>query len=211
MPRTPAETRRLFDQWAAADMHSLEKTSSPMDGYDDSLTVAVAMMALCPGATLLDFGIGTGAFAALFAAEGARIWGVDISEQMLDQCRELHPDFCVTIGSFTPIPHDDEAFDAVVSSFAIHEIMPVSRKHAYAELARVLNPGGYICLLDIMFASEHARAEAKHLLGRSWDKRQAYALVGDLDAHLREVGFGRLQWRQTAPCHWVVVGRRLAW
>ncbi|MDP9373725.1 MAG: methyltransferase domain-containing protein [Chloroflexota bacterium] len=210
MPRSPEESRALFDRWATTYADDLRRPGGPLEGYAESLEEAAGLLPIVAGARVLDVGVGTGAFGATLAARGARIWGVDPSERMLEQCRLAHPEFALSLGSFAPIPHDTGQFDATVSSFAFHEVPPAARPDACAEIARVTQPGGAVCLLDIMFASRGAVAEARRLIGPAWDDDEDYPLVGDLDGQLRVAGFVATRWRQTAPCHWAVVGRRRA-
>ena len=76
-------------------------------------------------------------------------------------------------------------------------------------MARVPRPGGTLCLLDIIFASEAALSAAREELAPSWEPTEVYHLVSGLDAQFHSVGFGQPWWRRTARCHWaVVVGRQ---
>lgn len=215
MPRDSAQTRALFDAWSATYARDLERPSGPLDGYAGSLRAA-AKMALAglrrgeaAGAPrVLDLGIGTGAFGAILAeGAGARVSGLDVSPGMIARCAEAHPDFALAVGGFLPIPHPDAAFEAVVSSFALHEVAPGDRPAALAEVARVLVPGGELCLLDIIFASAAALADAQRAIA-TWDPDEEYPLVGELDAALHGAGLGAVAWQQTAPCHWAVQARR---
>jgi ubiquinone/menaquinone biosynthesis C-methylase UbiE len=203
--RTADETRALFDQWAQSYDEDLKRPIGILDGYETSLRLAAETVELPPNAKILDIGIGTGAFAALFTqSSAAQVFGLDVSEKMLEQCRSQHPRFSLQSGGFYPIPHADESFHVVVSSFAFHETPPDKRPNVCLEIARVLKSGGILCLLDIMFASPTAVEDARRVLGRFWDPSEVYAIVGDLDTDLRAAGFRALSWRQTAPCHWVV-------
>jgi putative AdoMet-dependent methyltransferase len=206
MSRTPEEQRALFDRWSS-NYDPVGHGTGPLLGYDGSLDEAASMVQIPAGARVLDVGIGTGNFAERFARRGARIWGIDISPKMLERCRLAHPDFHLSSGSFNPLPHITHAFDTVVSAFAYHEVARRNRGKACAEMARVLEPGGRLCLVDIIFASGAARDDAKRRLGNQWDDEEEYMLVGDLDGLLRDAGFTDLHWRQTAPCHWAVTGR----
>ena len=208
MPRSADATRSLFDAWAATYDDDLQEAGGPLAGYATSLAEAASMLPLVPGADILDVGIGTGAFAALLAARGGSITGLDVSAEMLARCRAAHPGFALRVGSFVPIPLPDARFDAAVASFAFHEVPAPSRPTAVAELARVLKPGAHLCVLDIVFASRSATAAARRAIGSAWDEDEDYPLVADLGAMLRDTGFVDLRWRHTAPCHWVVVARR---
>lgn len=208
LPRTAEETRNHFDQWAATYDRSVRTSGGPLDGYESSLAEAADLVPVAPGSQLLDIGIGTGGFAARFAERGARVVGVDISPQMLAECRKAHPDFELHVGGFTPIPQPGARFDVVTASFAFHEVLPADRQQACREMARVLKPGGHLCLLDIIFPSAAAEAEAARVSGRFWDPEEDYPRVGDLDRMLREAGFQAVLWRQTGPMHWALVARK---
>lgn len=210
MPRTAEQTRQLFEAWAKTYDRDLAQPTGmgPLEGYADSLTLAASLVPLEAGDSVLDIGIGTGAFADLLCKRGARITGIDISDDMLDECLNQHPNFLLHTGSFKPIPLPDCRFNVVISSFAFHEVPKDERLEACVEIARVLKAGGYVCLLDIMFASPSAMHEARQLLGRLWDNDEDYALVSDLDRTLREAGFTAIQWQQTGLFHWAVIARK---
>lgn len=84
-PRSPDETRALYDDWAArydADIAAW--------GYVTPARVATALAGtgLTKDAPILDFGCGTGLSGAALKAEGfATIDGTDISEAMLEGAR----------------------------------------------------------------------------------------------------------------------------
>jgi len=124
-----------------------------------------------------------------------------IFESLFDRCGIVH-------FASAPIPHPDQQFDVLVSSFAFHEVSSEARAAACAEMARVLRPDGVLCLLDIIFASAAAATEARNHLGRYWDDQEEYPLVGELDTLLCGASLRQIHWRQAAPCHWVGLARR---
>jgi putative AdoMet-dependent methyltransferase len=209
MPRTEDETRRLFDEWAKSYDSDLLEGSGPLLGYAQSVGAIDAMLPIERNAQVLDIGIGSGAIAKRLADRGAQITGIDISEKMLELCGKKNPDFELHIGTFDNIPLPAGKFDCVVSGFAFHETLLPKRSDACAEMARVLKPGGYLCLLDIMFVSETAMHEARQLIAEKWDDDEDYAMVGELDTLLRRSGFTMLRWCQTAPFHWMVTARKI--
>jgi putative AdoMet-dependent methyltransferase len=207
LSRTIQESRALFDEWAHTYDRDLNDPSGPLTGYATSLDTAFEMSGENHD-KVLDIGIGTGGFASRFYQRGSRIVGVDISANMLEQCRERYPEFDLHQGAFTPLPFAGNSFDAVISSFCFHEVAPEERSAALREVFRVVKPGGLFCLLDILFASEHARRDARRMIGEYWDEREDYPLVEAVDTGLRQAGFISVQWRQTAPCHWVAVAKK---
>lgn len=208
MPRTEDQTRRLFDEWAESYDSDVLEASGPLLGYAQSVDAMATALPIQGDVQMLDIGIGSGAIARRFTDRGAQITGVDISEKMLELCGKQNPGFELYLGTFSNLPLPDETYNFVVSGFAFHETLLPKRGVACGEMARVLKPGGYLCLLDIMFASVLAVDEARQLIAEKWDDDEDYAIVGELDTLLRQNGFATLRWCQTAPFHWLVTARK---
>lgn len=209
MQRSDDERRNLFDDWAATYDADVLRESGPLTGYLATMQHFIAALPELTDAHILDIGIGTGALARRLAERGAMITGIDISQKMLDVCAEKYPAFDLRIGTFTQIPAPDAAFDGIIAGFAFHEVLIAERRVACDEMARVLKPGGYVCIVDIMFASAAATQAAKAVIGKAWDDEEDYALVGDLDTLLRAAGFTGVSWVQTGPFHWMVAARKV--
>jgi len=108
-----------------------------------------------PCGNCLDLGCGTGDLAqALVAADPkARITGFDLTREMLGAARgrlaDAEADGHVRFvrGDAERLPFDDGAFDTVVSAFLMRNVG--DRPAAYAEVARVLKPGGRFLQLEL--------------------------------------------------------------
>jgi SAM-dependent methyltransferase len=62
-------------------------------------------------------------------------------------------------GDARRLPFEDASFDAVVSSWALHNIYDAAgRQQALREIARVIKPGGRLAVIDIRHAADYARA-----------------------------------------------------
>ena len=69
-------------------------------------------------------------------------------------------------GDARQLPFDDQSFDVVVSSLALHNIPGAGgRAAAVGEIVRVLKPGGRVAILDFRNTSQYAAALAAGGLG----------------------------------------------
>lgn len=90
------------------------------------------------GLIVLEIGCGTGRFLEHLDAGGHTVVGVDFSERMLR--RAIRRRCAVVQGSVADLPFRTEAFDTVAGMF--FPIRALRQAGAWAELARVLKPGG---------------------------------------------------------------------
>jgi len=90
------------------------------------------------GRRVLDAGSGTGRFAAALADE-ARVWGIDPTPEMLEVARSRAPKVRFKQASAEQLPFKDAWFERAVLWLVVHL---VERPRAFAELHRVLAPGG---------------------------------------------------------------------
>ena len=92
------------------------------------------------GRRTLDVGCGTGQLALALAERGAKVWGVDPSEEMLDVARAaVGRRVGLKLGRAEELPFKEAWFERVVARLVVHL---VDRPRALPELARVLAPGG---------------------------------------------------------------------
>jgi SAM-dependent methyltransferase len=97
-----------------------------------------------PGRQTLDLGCGEGRLARDLKQLGHRIIGVDGSPTLVAAARSSDPSMDVRLADAAALPLDDACVDLVVAFMSLHDFdeMPA----AVAEAARVLEPGGRLCL-----------------------------------------------------------------
>jgi demethylmenaquinone methyltransferase/2-methoxy-6-polyprenyl-1,4-benzoquinol methylase len=100
-----------------------------------------------PNDLILDLGCGTGGLGRRLA-ERTRVVGVDVSWEMLAHARRTPgPRVRLVQASAFHLPFGREVFDAAVSGFVLRNLSEL--EGAFAELVRVVRPGGRIGLVDI--------------------------------------------------------------
>ena len=110
---------------------------------------------LSPGERVLDLGSGAGTdslIAAQMVGEQGRVTGIDMTPEMLSKARAaaaemgaVNVDFVESEAERLPFP--DDSFDVVISNGVI-DLIP-DKDAVFAELSRVLVPGGRIQIADV--------------------------------------------------------------
>ena len=106
-------------------------------------------------ANILDVATGTGDFAILLneSLRPQHITGIDLSQGMLDEARRkigekgLENTISFEQGDCMALPMGDETFDAVTVAFGVRNFEHLQQ--GYQEMARVLKPGGMLCVLEL--------------------------------------------------------------
>jgi SAM-dependent methyltransferase len=113
-----------------------------------------------PGTRHLDVGCGAGMAAALSAARGAVVSGIDAAEALLEIARERTQAGDFRQGDIEALPFEDDSFDVVTGFNAFQYAADAAR--ALREAGRVTRPGGMVV---VMTWGDPAGMEAASLVG----------------------------------------------
>lgn len=165
-PRADAPSGRATDRGNAAATPEVASMFDRISGVYDPMNLvisafqeprwrrrAVAGAGLRPGGRAIDVASGTGKVAADLlraAAPGGSVLGVDISPGMIEVARRRfdgQAGLTFAVGDALALPADDGAFDAATIAFGMRNLPDYAR--GFAEMARVVRPGGKVVCLEI--------------------------------------------------------------
>lgn len=122
---------------------------------DRALLGAVVETAAAAG-PVADLGCGPGHVAGWLAARGVPAVGVDVSGAMVAEGRRRYPGVEFRQGDLTVLPAADGEFAAAVALYCVIHLTAGELAVAFAEMRRVLAPGGPVLV------SFHVGSEVRH-------------------------------------------------
>lgn len=148
--------------WMAGDFGKIALSYAP------GAAQFVGRMSLRRGERVLDVATGTGNLAIPAARTGARVTGIDIAPNLIEQAEAWARDEGLTItfeeGNAEQLPYADGSFDTVISMFGV--MFAPRADEAAAELVRVTRSGGRIALANWMpdgFIGQMFKIVGKHV------------------------------------------------
>jgi len=126
---------------------------------------AIRRIGVAPGQRVLDIGCGTGVFLRLVADRGAKPFGLDASEALLEIARERVPEADLRAGEMERLPYDADSFDLVTgfnSFFFAADIVAGLR-----EARRVAKRGAPV-VIQVWGRPERCELEAQKQVARRY-------------------------------------------
>ncbi len=147
----PTNDVEHFDRWAAT--YDTFWGQRYVDRIHEFMLLGLNENASAAPNAILDVGCGTGRLlekaAALWPA--ARLLGVDPAPGMVEVARKRIPKATMEVASAEALPLPDASVDLVLTCISLHHWK--DRGQGLREAARVLRPGGCLCLADITVPS----------------------------------------------------------
>ncbi|MBQ3731571.1 MAG: bifunctional demethylmenaquinone methyltransferase/2-methoxy-6-polyprenyl-1,4-benzoquinol methylase UbiE [Muribaculaceae bacterium] len=147
------QVRQMFDSIAPAYDFMNRAMTLGIDIWWRKL--AVKRLRRLQPARILDVATGTGEFAIQLhqSLKPQHILGIDLSQGMLDEARRkvrekgLEKKITFSQDDCMALHLDDESVDAVTVAFGVRNFEHLQQ--GYHEMARVLQPGGMLCVLEL--------------------------------------------------------------
>jgi ubiquinone/menaquinone biosynthesis C-methylase UbiE len=137
-----------------------------------------------PGESVLDVACGTGNLtltAKTYAGPAGRVHGIDAAPEMIELARKkaarAGAEVAFDVGLAEKLSFPDATFDVVISRLAMHHLPGDLQRAAFAEMLRVLKPGGRVLIADFVAPSNHALGHIMSaLVGPSMMQSSAWSL-----------------------------------
>ena len=179
-PASLNAVREAYDT-VAEDYAELLRTAHDEQPYDRAVLALFAeLVRTAGGGPVADVGCGPGRITAPLRALGVDVFGVDLSPGMLAVARRSYPELRFVEGSLTGLAVGDARLGGVVAWYSIIHLPPDQRPTAFAELHRVLAPGGRLL---VAFQVGDERVHVQHAYGHDVSA-YAYRLPPDEVADL---------------------------
>ena len=144
---------------------------------------------LQPAAPVLDLCCGSGEAAAPWIAAGFAVTGLDIAPRALDLAAVRQPQLQRVEGLAEDPPLPSDSFAAIQLSVALHEFPRAEREQVLRSCLRLLQPGGWLVLVDLHPAGPWLRLP-QQLFCALFETDTAIAMLeDDLVAQLNQLGF----------------------
>jgi ubiquinone/menaquinone biosynthesis C-methylase UbiE len=148
MPSKSEDDIKRFNRWAATYDQSVMQRWYFGPIHSAMLDLLEQEKLTEPPHSILDVGCGTGRLlrAASIRWPQTKLFGVDPAEQMISEAKRLNPNTTFKVGEAESLAFPHQSIVLVLISLSFHHWADQSK--GLQEIARVLRPGGWLCLAD---------------------------------------------------------------
>jgi ubiquinone/menaquinone biosynthesis C-methylase UbiE len=159
-----AERQRqlILDQFTK---QALPFSRMPAHANNDDLRLIIETAGLGPDDNVLDVACGPGLVTCAVAKVVRHVTGLDLTPAMIEQAQHRQRSAGLTnmtweLGDVMSLPFPDATFSAVVTRYSFHHFL--DPQAVLAEMVRVCQPGGKLCVVDIITSSPEQAAAYDH-------------------------------------------------
>ncbi len=161
---------------------------------------------LLSGEKVCDLGTGTGKIARLLHEKGHEVIGLDISPVAIETASSLTPEVDFRVGDLAETGLEDDQFGGATSFFSIIHAEREELPAIFAEIARIIRPGGH--LLMAVYEGEGS-IERNRASGGAVDMATTLLSLGELEVLLDGAGFRTLESHSRGPYRYETDSLRL--
>ena len=156
---------------------------------------------------LIDIGCGNGAFLEMFhkLSPGAKLAGLDLSNEMVLRSRERLPEADITEGDAEKMPFEGGTFDAVSCHMSIHH--HPHPENSLSEMYRILMDNGTVVINELT-GPKLLRRFMNWCFTKWPTGDHAVYSRAEMEQMLRTAGFQNIRSRMITPFSYVSVGRK---
>lgn len=137
--------------------------------------------------TICDLGCGPGQIAGFLHSRGARVCGVDLSPEMIEQARILNPEISFQTGDMIDLKEiAADSFGGIAAFYSIVNIPPEFLPQVFAEMFRVLRGAG---VLLIAFHIGAEKIHVEEMLEKKVSLDFFLYTTAEIKNHLQAAGF----------------------
>jgi ubiquinone/menaquinone biosynthesis C-methylase UbiE len=143
-----------------------------------------------------DFGCGPGQTSKYLKDLGIEVSGLDLSENILEQARTIHPEIGFRKGNILELEFDDDSIAGIVAFYAIVHFTEEQVEMGFREIFRVLQPGG------LFLFTYHIGEKTIHLdefLGKKVDIDFMFFTTDFIFSCLKHSGFEKIEIIEREP------------
>lgn len=147
------QTEGITLHWASR--YDLMSRLSGMGPSGRNSKMVIELARIKPGDSVLDAACGTGNLtltAQSYAGPTGKVVGIDAAPEMIEFARakaaRTGVKVAFQVGLIEQLEFPDATFDVVISRLAIHHLPDHLKHKGFAEILRVLKPGGHVLIAD---------------------------------------------------------------
>lgn len=140
--RVMIDTTRASYDTVAAEYHELLKDNLREHPYDRAALDLFAEVV--PAGPIGDLGCGPGRITSYLASLGLDAFGIDLSPGMIEVARKQYPGLRFEVGTLLALDLKDDELAGALAWYSLVHTPPEELPTVFAEIYRVLRPGGYL-------------------------------------------------------------------
>lgn len=174
----------------------------PFAGYRVVLEEMYDMVRKSDAKKILDIGFGTGLVMKKLYQDGYELYGVDMSEQMVEAGKADMPDARLVVGDYSfglPLSLIREEYDLVISGYGMHHLDNYEQTNLIKDILRQLKPGGKLIIGGLAYETFREMKEFRRQNQEKWLYKGGYTLYDELDKV-----FENVTWKKISKCAGIV-------